>query len=240
MLLDGHALRTPQGTALAFAREELAWIVAREWHEQTRHIEPSTMPMTSLASVLLDVVPARREQVVEELMRFLTTDAVCFLEPQGDSAGGGDRALRAAQDRLWVPLLEWMTSRFGPIGVVDGHLGVPQHAPETRAAVQDALSQLSDAKLGALESVTQGCKSIVIALALAEDRLDVDGAFHAARLEEEEQMRVWGVVEGSHDVDRAALRAQLAAAKLMMDLGGGGVASVQRGPDVFAAAAEGL
>ena len=38
------------------------------------------------------------------------------------------------------------------------------------------------------------------------------GIFEMARTEEEYQIKLWGMVEGGHDVDRAHIRVQLASA----------------------------
>ena len=41
-------------------------------------------------------------------------------------------------------------------------------------------------------------------------------AFDAARVEEDVQIEEWGLVEGNHDVDKANLLTQIAAASMLL------------------------
>ena len=77
----------------------------------------------------------------------------------------------------------------------------------------------------ALLSVTQTCKSLVLALALLHSRLSPREAARLSRLEEETQVDEWGRVEGSHDVDRVFTGQAVGAAGVLLQLlpdGGGG------------------
>ena len=77
---------------------------------------------------------------------------------------------------------------------------------------------MDDWRLSALESLTATCRSLVIALAAASGRISPEAALIAARVEEEYQAEVWGMVEGGHDVDRADHRARIAGAVAFLRL----------------------
>jgi ATP synthase F1 complex assembly factor 2 len=62
------------------------------------------------------------------------------------------------------------------------------------------------------------CKSLIIALALLNKKIDYDTAFVISRLEEEFQCEIWGVVEGGHDLDRLHNKIRISSAVLFHDL----------------------
>ena len=71
--------------------------------------------------------------------------------------------------------------------------------------------------LAALHTLTTLSGSLVIALALADARLDAEGAWAAARVDEQFQIERWG--EDSEATIRATnQRAELAAAARLLDL----------------------
>lgn len=96
------------------------------------------------------------------------------------------------------------------------NLGIPPHPEDTNEKVNSFLSNLDPWELSAVESLTSGCKSIILPLAIYHGVVNVEGAVQAARVEEEHQVSQWGLVEGGHDVDRAQLIAQVAAATFFL------------------------
>ena len=59
-------------------------------------------------------------------------------------------------------------------------------------------------------------KSVVISLALLHRFIDMDQAVAAARVDEEYNIDMWGLVEGGHDVDRANVSVQVATASTLL------------------------
>src|SRR4051794_41976057 len=57
--LDARPVRTPARNALAIPSLALAEAVAEEWRRQGEEIAPDTMPLTRLATTVLDLMPAR-------------------------------------------------------------------------------------------------------------------------------------------------------------------------------------
>ena len=53
---------------------------------------------------------------------------------------------------------------------------------------------------------------------MLQGRLGLTAAMEAARLEEDEQMAKWGLVEGGHDLDQADIAVRVAAGSLFARL----------------------
>src|SRR6185437_3957176 len=56
VLLDGRPVRTPARRTLAAPVRALAEQMAAEWNAQDEKIDPATMPLTRLASTIIDAV----------------------------------------------------------------------------------------------------------------------------------------------------------------------------------------
>src|SRR6476660_1180480 len=56
VLLDGRAIKTPAGGALAAPVRGLGEAIAAEWQAQGERIDPATMPLTRFANTTIDSV----------------------------------------------------------------------------------------------------------------------------------------------------------------------------------------
>ncbi len=205
--LDGKTVKTPQRQVLSTPSEFLAMAVSQEWDAQEHYIEPSLMPLTGLVCAYRDQYPECLPSVTEELKRYLVTDTICFRAEKDTQ-----RELYFQQVELWDPLIDWMRDSFGiVVGTADSVM-LPVHGEDALERLDAVLNEMSDAELCALYSVTTVCKSLTIGLATVKRRITIDQAVEMARTEEEYQIKLWGMVEGGHDVDRAHIRVQLASA----------------------------
>lgn len=222
--VDGRTVATPAGGRLVVPSEQLAFGVAYEWERQTRRLRPTSMPLTSLASATVDLMPEHRNETVDAVVNFAVTDTVSFRSAEPES-------LRAVQELTWDPLLEHVRDKYGAsLGVTYGLAGVQPSPAEGIARVRTHVSALDDWTLTALHSAAATSKSCVIALALCDGALDADRALRAAFCEEEWQERVWGRVEGNHDVDRADALVRLGAVSVVSRI-------IRQQPQLFAAPA---
>lgn len=96
---------------------------------------------------------------------------------------------------------------------------LPACLPEVNFAVGVCVDAgLDHWHLTAAEHLAASCKSVIIGMATAAGRLGVQEALRAARLEEDQQIAEWGLVEGGHDVDIADLRMRVAAPAVFIRL----------------------
>ena len=78
VLLDGRAVKTPAGGTLAAPVQPLAEAIVAEWNAQGERIEPATMPVTRLANTIIDGVAPNPEPIVDEIVKYLGSDLVCY------------------------------------------------------------------------------------------------------------------------------------------------------------------
>ena len=126
----------------------------------------------------------------------------------------GPRALIAAQEKAWAPILAWARQRLSARFVLaEGVVHVPQSAGAL-TAVERALLPLDPLRLAATSTVTTLTGSALIALALADAAASAESAWHAAHVDEDWQMSQWGV--DAMAMERRAARWQEMAAAAMI------------------------
>lgn len=204
VVLDGRPVRTPAGRQLAVPVRALADALAEEWQSQGETLEPTAMPLTQLASTAIDRVGPNREAIVEELLRYATSDLLCYRAEQ-------PRELVERQNRVWQPLLDWATSAFDVrLAVTAGVIPVSQ--PEAAvAALRRSLGAFDDWRLTALQAATAATGSLILALSMAHGRLSAADAFAASQLDELYQAELWGD-DAEAEQRRARLRDDVDAA----------------------------
>jgi chaperone required for assembly of F1-ATPase len=210
ILLDARTLQTPARAPLLLPRRRLTEAVAAEWDAQAEKIVPASMPLMQLAATAIDRTGPQRGQVLRDIVGYAETDLVCYRADRPPE-------LVARQSAAWQPLVDWLTLRFdAPLLVTTGI--VPKAQPAgALAALRAAVEPLDAFWLTALHSATTACGSVAIALALAERRLDAEGAWQASQLDETFQIEQWGE-DAEAAARRAALRRDLEATSRFMAL----------------------
>ncbi|MGO1121163.1 ATP12 family chaperone protein [Rhodovibrionaceae bacterium A322] len=210
VLLDSRRVLTPAKKPLVFASQALAEAVAAEWSAQEEKIHPGSMPLTSIAYTAVDKVADDRDALLEELVGYGGTEMLCYREEQA-------KELIDRQNAVWQPLLDWAARELdAPLRLGGGIIHVEQPAMSL-LALGRKVSGLDDLTLSALATVVRASGSLIVSLALLEGRLDADGAFEAAELDENYTLEKWGADE-EVEKRQADVRAELEAAERLFRL----------------------
>lgn len=183
--LDGKPVRTPAGKPLVMPGAALADALAGEWAGQGEEIDRETMPLTRLACSALDLVPARRAEIVAGVAAYAETDLVCYRVDDPP-------ALARLQEACWQPLVTWASERYGARLAVTTAVTPVAQTPEAVEALRAAVAAEDDFALAGLSTATRAFGSLVIALALREGRLDAHAAADASLVDERYQIERWG------------------------------------------------
>jgi chaperone required for assembly of F1-ATPase len=210
VLLDGKRLKTPAGARLALPNRGLAEALAAEWEAQEGEIRPLEMPLMRLVSTAIDRVAMQRDAVVDEIAGYGGTDLLCYRVDH-------PAELARRQLALWQPLVDWATLQYdAPLSVTTGILPLAQ-PPGALAALRAVVDRLDPFALTGLHAAVTACGSLILGLALLEDRITGAAACDAAQLEESWQIEQWGEDE-EMAVRRAAVRAEIEATARYLDL----------------------
>lgn len=186
--LDGRRVRTPGRQDLTFPTRRLAMASAAEWNAQEDKLDIAAMPMTALSYAAVDRVAADPAHFVAEAARHAETDLLCYRAPSPAS-------LRARQDAMWQPILDWGKSRYGAdLVVVEGVMPVEQPEPAL-IAVGKAFGALDPFRLTVAHAATGLLGSALLALALIDGECDAEDASEASEVDDRHQLEEWGADE---------------------------------------------
>lgn len=211
VILDGTAVRTPKRSVLEVPTHSLAISVASEWDSQEGRIRPSSMPLTTLTTTALDVVPEFRSKIISSLVSYIHTDTCCIRPSH-------PKELVDHQTRHLDVVTDHIRTAYGyavniDVGGFDG-----AQSRELCEVLCEIFESANSYELAALDSAAATSKSVLLAVALRDGALDCTGALEAARSEERWQAGVWGLVEGGHDTADADTSVRLGAADYMFRL----------------------
>ena len=210
MALDEDRAKTPAGAELIVQSPALAEALAAEWRDQGEEIDPGRMPFTRLANAAIDRIALARQATITALASYAENDLLCYRAPEPPE-------LIHAEEAAWRPLLDWVRERYGAeLRVTSGIVPVPQPR-ESISKLVDALSAFDDMMLAGLQLATTSCGSLVLALALAEKRVDAGEALELSVADEAFQAARWGVT-AEYEARREALARDIASAARFMEL----------------------
>lgn len=208
--LDGRGVKTPAGKKLAVPSRALAEAVAAEWDCQADEVQPSSMPMTQLASTAMDRVGPERAAILEQLANYAATDLLCY-------RAGFPPELVERQTRQWQPLLDWAAETLGARMVTTSEIIAVEQPAEALAALAARLEGYDVWRLTVAQAACAASGSLVLALALVEGRLTGSETFERSQLDEMFQIEQWG--EDAEAAERREnLRRDILAAERLLAL----------------------
>ena len=184
--LDGRPVRTPGKALLALPTEKAAALVAGEFDAQRESIDPVTMPVMRLANTAIDGVASDPQAVLEDILRFASSDLLCY-------RADGPQGLVDRQNELWDPVIDWARSALGArYHLAEGIIHVEQPR-ETIALLGQHVAQRNEPlRLAAIHVMTSLTGSALLALAVDFGELDGEAAWLAAHVDEDWQIEHWG------------------------------------------------
>lgn len=208
--LDGRRLKTPGKHDLAVPSQALAQAIAGEWDAVDKTVDPAAMPMTQLANTMIERIGGQRAAIIDELMRYVDSDALCYEASEPED-------LVARQQAEWAPVRAWVNARLGVTVRVTSGL-MPQDQPQAvHGALRHALEAMDAPTLTAFQVVAGAVGSWCAALGFVAGFGDADQIYRTALLEELYQADLWGEDWEAQD-RRDALRADLVAAERFLAL----------------------
>lgn len=191
--LDGRPVRTPLKAPLILPTLALAEAVAAEWQAQEGTVKPETMPFTRMANSAIDKVRPQFAAVADLLAEYGGSDLLCYR-----AEGPADLVARQAQS--WDPLLNWARQELGAaLRSTTGVMPVAQ-SEASLAALRSLVHAFGPFELAAFHDLVSISGSLVLALAVARDRIGAEEAWTLSRVDEDWQIALWGEDEEAAEV----------------------------------------
>lgn len=183
--LDGRIPKTPARADLSVPSEALAREIAKEWDDQSEVIDLFAMPLTRLANTAIDRARETRVAMIDELIKYLETDLVCYL-------ADGPSSLYDAQEREFAAVRAWLANTHD-ISLLPTRDVTPisQDADALHNARQ-LISATDNFTVTGLASAAPLFGSTALALAIYGGFLTAKQAFVASIVDDIWQMEQWG------------------------------------------------
>ena len=208
--LDGKPILTPAKRKLTAPTRRLAEGIAQEWREQGSDIVPATMPLTKLANTAID--RTRHDDVITELTNIARNDLLCYRATE-------PAELVRRQQTAWDPLLDWTHATYGArLATTHGVSHVAQDEAAI-AALSRSLQAADPWTLVGIHAATTITGSLILALAILENRLSHTDAFAVSQIDEAFQAEKWGS-DAEAETRARRLAAELEATSRFMALAG--------------------
>ncbi len=208
--LDGRPMRSPARRDLLLPTRALAEALAAEWRAQGADADPRAMPMTTLAATAIDRAGPRRAETEAAIAAYGASDLLCH-------RADAPPELVRRQAAAWDPLLDWCAGALGArLRPGTGVMPLRQSAGAL-AAIRAAVAGRDAFALTALREFATGFGSAVLALAVAEGRIDAGAGLAAAQIDEAWQEERWGA-DAEAARRRDALRRDILAAERFLRL----------------------
>ena len=206
--LDGRTAKTPDGAPLALHSAALADAIAAEWAGQGEEIDD--MPLTRLANTAIDRVRHDRGPALKQMIDFGRHDVVCYRATHPAD-------LVAREAAAWDAPLAWARAHHAiDLATTTGIASIDQPGFSPERLEHDMMA-LDEFALTGLSATVPILKSLVLALSLADGKLDAAGAHAAAHVNELFQAEKWGR-DAEAEGRLAALAAELETANLFHQL----------------------
>lgn len=207
--LDGKQVRTPGRAVLALPTEAAARLVADEFDAQTEEINPFDMPVLRIANTAIDGVSTDTQAVLEDILRYSSTDLVCY-------RADGPESLVERQSEAWDGIIDWARASLGARFVLaEGVMHVDQPREAIGAIGIHLKMREEPFRLSALHVMTSLTGSALIALAVDAGELSPEEGWAAAHVDEDWNIAQWGEDGEAARMRAAKKRDMLAAAALI-------------------------
>ena len=208
--LDDRPVRTPLGQLQILFSKGLAEAIADEWCDQEEKVDPASMPLCGYANTAIDRVGSSRQIILKDVLSFAGTDLLCYRSEEPID-------LATRQNEQWQPLLDWASDTMGAELQVTLSILPVRQPVKAIEALANKLQKLDDMELAGIASLTAASGSVILALALAEGKIDAGQAFEFSQLDEIYQNERWGADEEAK-VRHQNLKNDIASAALFLSL----------------------
>ncbi|MEO1562264.1 MAG: ATP12 family protein [Pseudomonadota bacterium] len=183
--LDGRTVNTPAKSPIVLPNQGLAILLAEEWDAIDGEIKPANMPATRMTNSAIDNVTVRKTDVVEMLAAYAGNDLLCYF-------ADGPEQLVLQQSERWLPVLDWASAKYDvPISTTSGLMPIPQDS-KLVSKVHSDLDAMSPFALAGLHDLIVLSGSVFLALAWQANRISLEEAWAASRIDANWQIAQWG------------------------------------------------
>jgi len=183
--INNKIVKTPNGNLIELPSMKLAKILLQDYESNFKTKPLNIVSPIKITNTAIDKIKPNNTFYINEIVNHLNNDMICYF-------ASSPVELVDIQNKEWLPLINYMNSSYNIELIYTSKLFSINQKPDSLFKLKNILNELNIFKLSAIYTLSQITKSIVIPLALVNNKISAKKAFENSNLEELYQISKWG------------------------------------------------
>ena len=190
--INNKSLKTPDGNIIELPSIKLAKILLKDYESSFKSKPLNIVRPIKITNTAIDKIKPNNIFYINEITDNLNNDMICYF-------ANSPVELVDLQNKDWLPLINYMKSSYNIELIYTSKLFSINQKPDSLLKLKNILNEINIFKLSAIYTLSQITKSIIISLALVNNKISAKKAFENSNLEELYQISKWGKDEEGFD-----------------------------------------
>ena len=190
--INNKSLKTPDGNIIELPSIKLAKILLKDYESSFKSKPLNIVRPIKITNTAIDKIKPNNIFYINEITDNLNNDMICYF-------ANSPVELVDLQNKDWLPLINYMKSSYNIELIYTSKLFSINQKPDSLLKLKNILNEINIFKLSAIYTLSQITKSIIISLALVNNKISAKKAFENSNLEELYQISKWGKDEEAFD-----------------------------------------
>ena len=190
--INNKSLKTPDGNIIELPSMKLAKILLEDYESSFKSKPLNIVRPIKITNTAIDKIKPNNIFYINEITDNLNNDMICYF-------ANSPVELVDLQNKEWLPLINYMESSYNIELIYTSKLFSINQKPDSLLKLKNILNEINIFKLSAIYTLSQITKSIIISLALVNNKISAKKAFENSNLEELYQISKWGKDEEAFD-----------------------------------------
>ena len=192
LTINNKSLKTPDGNIIELTSIKLAKILLKDYESSFKSKPLNIVRPIKITNTAIDKIKPNNIFYINEITDNLNNDMICYF-------ANSPLELVDLQNKEWLPLINYMKSSYNIELIYTSKLFSINQKPDSLLKLKNILNEINIFKLSAIYTLSQITKSIIISLALVNNKISAKKAFENSNLEELYQISKWGKDEEAFD-----------------------------------------
>ena len=192
LTINNKSLKTPDGNIIELPSMKLAKILLKDYESSFKSKPLNIVRPIKITNTAIDKIKPNNIFYINEITDNLNNDMICYF-------ANSPVELVDLQNKEWLPLINYMESSYNIELIYTSKLFSINQKPDSLLKLKNILNEINIFKLSAIYTLSQITKSIIISLALVNNKISAKKAFENSNLEELYQISKWGKDEEAFD-----------------------------------------
>ena len=183
--INNKMAKTPNGNLIELPTLKLAKIILKDFQSKKSKMPANIVSPIRLTNTAIDKLVTNNYAYIEQLSLYLNSDVVCYFASSPND-------LVKKQNKNWLPMIRFMQDVYNINILYTSKISAISQPKDSLAKLKEILKSKNCFELSAIGVLVQLTNSIIISLALVNDKINAKDAYEISNLEEIYQSSFWG------------------------------------------------